>query len=143
MTSLSGLQALEELSPQETASPIGLTWEVVTPGKVAEELVEELFTEPNGDSATGTDTVVGVVASSPDSTTLTGKSKQLLLFPPPMDTPRVHFRVLQKREGDVIEVRHDTFIARLVPIRGEGGDQEAEILIIRFDRHLNNRIIRN
>lgn len=39
------------------------------------------------------------------------------------------FRVLQKWEGFVVEVQSETFLARLVPIKGEGPDQEAEIYI--------------
>ena len=43
------------------------------------------------------------------------------------------FRVIQKWEGCVIEVYEETFLARLVPIIGEGADQEAEIYIEEVD----------
>jgi len=46
-------------------------------------------------------------------------------FPSVSDT----FRALQKWEGYVIDVYEDTFLARLIPIRGEGSDQNAEIYI--------------
>jgi hypothetical protein len=37
--------------------------------------------------------------------------------------------VLQKWEGYVIDIFEETFLARLVPIEGEGSEQEAEIFI--------------
>ncbi|NOX62147.1 MAG: hypothetical protein GXP42_09420 [Chloroflexi bacterium] len=39
------------------------------------------------------------------------------------------FKAIQKWEGYVIEVYEDTFLARLIPIVGEGTDQNAEIYI--------------
>ncbi len=56
--------------------------------------------------------------------------KEKYILPPKITLEsREFFRVLQKWEGNVLEVHDDTFEARLVPIIGEGPDQEAEIFL--------------
>ncbi len=53
-----------------------------------------------------------------------------VLPPSPYLPPtREYSRVVQKWEGHVIEIHEDTFTARLIPISGEGSEQEAEIFI--------------
>lgn len=52
---------------------------------------------------------------------------QVLLPEPPLPKAREFFRAIQKWEGHVIETGGDIFLARLVPIIGEGREQEAEI----------------
>ena len=44
-----------------------------------------------------------------------------------------YFVALQKWEGYVTEVSDDTFSARLIQIKGQGGDQEAEIFLQELD----------
>lgn len=92
---------------------------------------EELLSDPNRAFARQTETeYVAHNGTDPQkSSTLDIRSGELILFPPPSRPTREHFRALQKWEGYVIEVREDTFLARLVPIRGEGSDQDAEIYI--------------
>lgn len=55
--------------------------------------------------------------------------RNLVVFPPVLQPPRSRFRVLQKWEGYVVDIYEETFLARLVPIEGEGSEQEAEIFI--------------
>ena len=42
---------------------------------------------------------------------------------------RERFQALQKWHGHVLEVREDTFVARLTPTAGEGPEQEAELYV--------------
>lgn len=52
------------------------------------------------------------------------------VFPlPQISLAKERFKAVQKWEGFVIEVKDDTFIARLTPLAGQGSDQEAEIYI--------------
>lgn len=44
-----------------------------------------------------------------------------------------HFVALQKWEGYVTAVLEETFRARLIPMKGQGGDQEAEIFLQEID----------
>jgi hypothetical protein len=53
----------------------------------------------------------------------------LLTFPPTPRPLREDFNALQKWEGYVTEVGDDVFQARLIPIMGQGSEQEAEIYI--------------
>lgn len=59
---------------------------------------------------------------------------QRLLAPPPLEASRKFFRAIQKWQGYVIDLGEDKFTARLVPIVGEGPDQEAEIYVEEIDR---------
>lgn len=64
---------------------------------------------------------------------------QFLLSSPPLPETKEFFRAMQKWEGYVTSVGKDSFRARLVPIVGEGPDQEAEIIteeVIEDDREL-------
>ncbi len=92
---------------------------------------EELLSDPNRTFANQTETeYVAHNGTDPQkSSTLDIRSGKLILFPPPSRPTREHFRALQKWEGYVIEVGENTFLARLVPIRDEGADQDAEIYI--------------
>lgn len=58
---------------------------------------------------------------------------QFPVVPPTLRLSREYFKTLQKWEGYVLEVGEETFHARLVPIIGEGGDQEAEIYLEEVD----------
>lgn len=59
---------------------------------------------------------------------------QFLLSEPPLPKTQEFFRAIQKWEGHVIEADGDIFLARLVPIVGEGTEQEAEIYIEEVDQ---------
>ena len=48
--------------------------------------------------------------------------------------PPESFHPLQEWEGHVLEVSNETFLARLIPIQGEGQDQEAEIYLEEVDQ---------
>jgi len=54
--------------------------------------------------------------------------------PPLLSQARESFDVKQKWEGYVLEVRQETFLARLVPLVGEGTDLEAEIYLEEVDQ---------
>ncbi|MCW2973530.1 MAG: hypothetical protein JWN72_1803 [Thermoleophilia bacterium] len=57
-------------------------------------------------------------------------TKDVLLPPPDRTLPSTGtFLARQEWEGVVVEVREDSFVARLVDARGSGPDEEAEILI--------------
>lgn len=56
-----------------------------------------------------------------------------LPFMPFAPQPKETFRMLQKWEGYVLEVSSETFWARLTPLVGEEGDQEAEIYLNEID----------
>lgn len=87
--------------------------------------VEELLTLPNLETANQTQVVHVNGSSSTFGITL----EPLSLFPPGMIPAREYFRAIQKWEGHVTRVGQDTFHARLVPIKGVGSDQEAEIYL--------------
>lgn len=59
--------------------------------------------------------------------------ENLLLIPPLPRQAREYFNVKQKWEGYVLEVSQDVFLARLMPIVGEGSDMEAEIYLEEVD----------
>lgn len=59
---------------------------------------------------------------------------QLPFLPAKPRPVKEHFKTLQKWEGVVIEVGQDTFLAKLVPIMGEGSEQEAEIYIDQVEK---------
>jgi len=133
----SSLAVVEELFADETSSyPSGTPRKFLgysrgynEPAPVEEANLlnlppEELLIAPNRDAVD--QTLEGRVNGT--SATLF-KSDQLVFIPPRLSTPKKKFRVLQKWEGYVIEVEQDTFFARLVPIVGEGPDQEAEIYL--------------
>jgi hypothetical protein len=86
---------------------------------------EEFFAEPNRDVANQTQ----IDRANGDSSAREGKPYQWILSLPPLYQARDRDKVIQKWEGYVIEVEQDTFRARLVPIVGEGSDQEAEIYL--------------
>jgi hypothetical protein len=97
-------------------------------------LEEELLGEPNnGQSATQTHSLdqSGTFKHNGGSTSLPFKKLPfpLLLNQPPLYISKEHFNARQKWEGFVIEVKKDTFIARLTPIIGQGPDQETEIYL--------------
>jgi hypothetical protein len=96
-------------------------------------LQEGLLTEPNRSQAITTQThsldQSGTFKYNGGSALLTLNVFQPLLDLPPLRIARERFNARQKWEGFVIEVREDTFIARLTPIIGEGPDQEAEIYL--------------
>ncbi len=96
----------------------------------AVDSVDRLVEDSNSvatSSRTGTD-VYGAASDSFDINQ-SFIPPQLFLepFPPPSFTDS--FKAIQKWEGYVIEVYEETFLARLIPILGEGADQEAEIYI--------------
>jgi hypothetical protein len=126
MITADSLLVAEELPINET---------FIRPGSmgVTSFLPEELVTEQNRDVANQTQ----ISRVNGTSNPLDIRSGQLLFFPPHLRPAREHFRTLQKWEGYVIEVRQDTFLARLVPIIGEGPDQDAEIYLeeIQQDDH--------
>lgn len=84
---------------------------------------ETVLSEPNRDTADRTD----VSRVNGTSNSLRIQLGQILLSPPMLPKAREYFLAMQRWEGHVIDVGHDTFRARLVPIIGEGSDQEAEI----------------
>jgi len=49
------------------------------------------------------------------------------IVPPQHDPPTHNFRLLQKWEGFVLQVRKDAFVARLIDQNHDGPDEEAEI----------------
>jgi hypothetical protein len=131
ITADSSLVATEEMSTSETVNRPSLIEEVNLLSLPREELFpEELLTEPNRDVANQTQ--IGRINGT--SSTLDVKSDQLFFFPPSLRPAQEHFRTLQKWEGYVIEVRKDTFLARLTPIVGEGLDQEAEIYLEEIEK---------
>lgn len=58
---------------------------------------------------------------------------QPVASPPALTLRQEAFNTLQKWEGYVIELRTDTFLARLTPIKGEGPDQDVEIYLSEVD----------
>ena len=64
-----------------------------------------------------------------DSSTIDTRTSQLVFFPPPPLPVREHFVTIQKWEGHVTDIQEKTFQASLIPIVGEGSDQEAEIYL--------------
>jgi len=50
-----------------------------------------------------------------------------LPFPPPSNPMKEYFNALQKWEGHVTQIGDEVFQARLIPITGQGDEQEAEI----------------
>lgn len=63
------------------------------------------------------------------SETLDARTIPMFSVPPKNKPVKEYFSALQKWEGFVIEVGDDVFRARLIPIAGEGPDQEAGIYI--------------
>jgi hypothetical protein len=86
---------------------------------------EKVLSEPNRDDADHTN----VCRGNGTSNALRIKLGQFLLSSPTLPDAQEFFQAMQKWEGHVIEVGRDTFSARVVPIVGEGPDQEAEIYI--------------
>lgn len=87
-------------------------------------LNEGLLIEPNRDTVNQTQ----MIPVNGGSRTF-GLRPPQPLFPPRLRPAQEYFNAVQKWEGYVIEVGQDTFRARLVPIIGEGPDQEAEIYL--------------
>lgn len=92
-----------------------------------------IFVEPNSGSGNGVQTrtfdqkhAFGVNGGSTSLQVDLGK-----IVAPVQPRKRINQfdNALQKWEGYVIELRQDTFLARLTPIKGEGPDQEAEIYL--------------
>jgi hypothetical protein len=86
---------------------------------------EEIVYAPNYDDADQTELRRG----NGTSDGLRIELGQFLISVPPSPDGREYFRAMQKWEGHVIQVGKDTFSARLVPIVGEGPDQEGEIYV--------------
>lgn len=63
------------------------------------------------------------------SGTLGATASDFLLVPPIPKRSREYFNALQKWEGFVTEIEDEVFRSRLVPIIGQGDEQEAEIYI--------------
>ena len=96
----------------------------------AVDSVDRLVEDSNSvatSSRTGTD----VYGAASDSFDINQSFIPPQLFPDPFSPPSFtdSFKAIQKWEGYVIEVYEETFLARLIPILGEGADQEAEIYI--------------
>jgi hypothetical protein len=85
----------------------------------------ERGSRPNSDE--GNQTQIDILNG--ESYTLDINLPQPLLSPPSLVDRREYFHVTQKWEGYVIEVRQDVFLARLIPIKGEGSELEAEIYL--------------
>lgn len=98
--------------------------------------VEEYLIEPNLDFSNQT----LKYRLNGNSNTLFVGYNQFPLFPVFHQPSREHFKTIQKWEGLVIEVRKDTFLAKLVKILGEGLDQEAEIYIEEVEQEDHNLI---
>jgi hypothetical protein len=85
---------------------------------------EGILSETNHEAACQTN----VIRVNGNSNLLRVELGKFLLSAPPLQEVREFFQAMQKWEGHVIWVGEDSFGARLVPIVGEGPDQEAEIL---------------
>ncbi len=83
------------------------------------------FLIPAGDNKSYTRT--GLQRSSTD--TLQAKPHNFLLSRPQPKRMHERFRAIQKWEGYVIDADDEVFRARLIPLKGEGCEQEAEIFL--------------
>ena len=72
-------------------------------------------------------TRTGLQRSSTD--TLQAKPHNFLLSRPQPQVMHERFRAIQKWEGYVIDADDEVFRARLIPLKGEGCEQEAEIFL--------------
>ncbi|MEW6137075.1 MAG: hypothetical protein AB1733_02510 [Thermodesulfobacteriota bacterium] len=102
--------------------------EPIFPSKI--ERSHDLFTEPN----MGPEDTSGTrpFETNGGSGALNVSAASLVASPPSGPAVPVRwelFNAVQKWEGFVIEVGPETFLARLVRIKGEGPDQEAEIYL--------------
>jgi hypothetical protein len=96
------------------------------------ELYKELLAEPNRSDEVATQTQPfdqSGTFSVNGGSAATVSSFELMFSLPRMRPSTETFNVLQKWEGVVTEVLDDAFVARLIPIVGEGPDQEAEIYL--------------
>jgi hypothetical protein len=110
----------ETIRPDVTNRPPGSP---ISPLRVKSFSTEEIVYAPNYDDADQTVVRSGNGASDGLRIDL----GQFLLSLPPSSDGLEYFRAIQKWEGHVIQVGKDSFSARLIPIAGEGPDQEAEI----------------
>ena len=99
----------------------------------AVDIVDRLVEDGNS-VATSSQTEIDVYEADSDSFDI-NQSFLPPQFPVPFSSHSFtdSFKAIQKWEGYVIEVYEETFLARLVPIVGEGSDQEAEIYIEEVD----------
>lgn len=95
-------------------------------------LPEEFLTEPNLDDVANQ--TLRDQGNGNDSNTRDTRLGDLPFDLPLPRPPQIFFNALQKWEGVVTEVRQDTFLSRLVPMVGEGSDQEAEIYVEEIDQ---------
>jgi hypothetical protein len=111
----------------EHTSPDVTIGSYVRPG--TEELLafrrEAFVLEPNRDNENQTN----VYHPNGTSHTLDIRPNQYQLSVPSWPIVREFFQAIQKWEGYVVAVGQDTFRALLIPIKGEGPDQEAEVYI--------------
>lgn len=126
------MDVIDKLSVVEDPTPINVTFGSLAPSDVYKNLdirPEDLLSEPNLIDEDQT----YIYSHNGSSTILRIKFGKELFSLPRQKQPREFFKILQKWEGYVINVGRESFWARLIPIVGEGNDQDAEILIDEID----------
>ena len=131
MSSIGGLQTVPLPEPIDFFDSLVEQAQLILPPR--EGLREDLLAEPNRGQEIASQTQTldqsGTFSANGGSARfILGTFQPVLPLPRPRPT-RERFNAMQKWEGFVIEVKDDTFFARLTPIIGEGPDQEAEIYL--------------
>jgi hypothetical protein len=131
MNSIGGLQTVPLPEPIDFFDSLVEQAQLTLPPR--EGLREDLLAEPNRGQEIASQTQTldqsGTFSVNGGSARfILGTFQSVLPLPRPRPT-RERFNAMQKWEGFVIEVKDDTFFARLTPIIGEGPDQEAEIYL--------------